>query len=89
MVKRDYLLTNQPCEFTVTAVGEVKVLVLYGARQQLADRRADEQVRLAEWRTHWSDFRLQRELEACRKAPPEPLTEPLHERRRAQSRVPH
>jgi len=89
VVKRDYLLTNQPCEFTVTAVGEVKVLVLYGARQQLADRRADEQVRLAEWRTHWSDFRLQRELEACRKAPPEPLTEPLHERRRAQSRVPH
>ena len=76
MVKRDYLLTNQPCEFTVTAVGEVKVLVLYGARQQLADRRADEQVRLAEWRTHWSEVRLQRELEACRKAPPEPLTAP-------------
>ena len=88
MVKRDYLLTNQPCEFTVTAVGEVKVLVLHGARQQLADRRADEQVRLAKWRTHWSEVQLQRELEACRKAPPEPLTEPLHERR-AQSRVPH
>ena len=38
MVKRDYLLTNQPCEFTVTAVGVVKVLVLLGARQWLADR---------------------------------------------------
>ena len=88
MVKRDYLLTNQPCEFTVTAVGEVKVLVLHGARQQLADRRADEQVRLAKWRAHWSEVRLQRELEASRKAPPEPLTEPLHGRR-AQSRVPH
>jgi len=99
VVKRDYLLTNQPCEFTVTAVGEVKVLVLHGARQQLADRRADEQVRqgeievelakrLAKWRAHWSEVQLQRELEASRKAPPEPLTEPLHERR-AQSRVPH
>ena len=83
-----WLLTNQPCEFTVTAVGEVKVLVLHGARQQLADRRADEQVRLAKWRAHWSEVQLQRELEASRKAPPEPLTEPLHERR-AQSRVPH
>tara|TARA_B100000780_G_scaffold145473_1_gene101639 strand:+ start:143 stop:523 length:381 start_codon:yes stop_codon:yes gene_type:complete len=77
VVKRDYLLTNQPCEFTVTAVGEVKVLVLYGARQQLADRRADEQVRLAKWRTHWSEVQLQRELEACRKAPLDPLTEPV------------
>merc|ERR1711935_527365 len=38
--KRDCLLTNQPCEFTVTAVGEVKVLVLHGARQWLADCRA-------------------------------------------------
>jgi len=37
--KRDCLLTNQPCEFTVTAVGEVKVLVLHGARQWLADCR--------------------------------------------------
>ena len=36
--KRDCLLTNQPCEFTVTAVGEVKVLVLHGARKLLADR---------------------------------------------------
>jgi len=61
----------------VTAVGEVKVLVLYGARQQLADRRADEQVRLAKWRTHWSEVQLQRELEACRKAPLDPLTEPV------------
>ena len=33
------MLTNQPCEFTVTAVGEVKVLVLHGARQWLADCR--------------------------------------------------
>ena len=36
MFKRDCLLTNQPCEFTVTAVGEVKVLVLHGARKLLA-----------------------------------------------------
>ena len=72
----------------MTAVGEVKVLVLYGARQQLADRRADEQVRLAKWRAADWSVQLQKELEACRKAPPEPLTEPLHERR-AQSRVPH
>ena len=36
MLKRDYLLTNQPCEFTVTAVGEVKVLVLQDARWRLA-----------------------------------------------------
>ena len=40
MLKRDCLLTNQPCELTVTAVGEVKVLVLRGARQRLADYRA-------------------------------------------------
>ena len=40
VLKRDCLLTNQPCEFTVTAVGEVKVLVLHGARQRLADYRA-------------------------------------------------
>ena len=40
MLKRDCLLTNQPCELTVTAVGEVKVLVLHGARQRLADYRA-------------------------------------------------
>ena len=40
MLKRDCLLTNQPCELTVTAVGEVKVLVLHGARQWLADYRA-------------------------------------------------
>merc|ERR1719162_742196 len=37
--KRDCLLTSQSCEFTVTAVGEVKVLVLHGARQWLADCR--------------------------------------------------
>ena len=42
--KRDCLLTNQPCEFTVTAVGEVKVLVLHGARQWLADCRATKLV---------------------------------------------
>ena len=36
MLKRDCLLTNQPCESTVTAVGEVQVLVLHGARQELA-----------------------------------------------------
>ena len=40
MFKRDCLLTNQPCELTVTAVGEVKVLVLHGARQRLANYRA-------------------------------------------------
>ena len=40
MLKEDCLLTNQPCELTVTAVGEVKVLVLHGARQWLADYRA-------------------------------------------------
>ena len=39
VVKRDYLLTNQPCEFTVTAVGEVKVLVLHGAHLWRADFR--------------------------------------------------
>ena len=31
------MLTSQSCEFTVTAVGEVKVLVLHGARKLLAD----------------------------------------------------
>ena len=40
MLKRGCLLTNQPCESTVTAVGEVQVLVLHGARQCLADYRA-------------------------------------------------
>ena len=40
MVKSDSLLTNQPCECTLTAVGPVKVLVLHGARQHLADYRA-------------------------------------------------
>ena len=39
MLKRDYLLTNQPCEFTVTAVGEVKVFVLHDARWHLATYR--------------------------------------------------
>ena len=64
------------------------IIRLIAQQVQLADRRADEQVRLAKWRAHWSEVQLQRELEASRKAPPEPLTEPLHERR-AQSRVPH
>ena len=36
------MLTNQPCECTLTAVGPVKVLVLHGARQRLADYRAEE-----------------------------------------------
>jgi len=40
VLKRGCLLTNQPCESTVTAVGEVQVLVLHGARQCLADYRA-------------------------------------------------
>jgi len=40
VLKRDCLLTNQPCESTVTAVGQVQVLVLHGARQCLADCRA-------------------------------------------------
>jgi hypothetical protein len=40
VVKSDSLLTNQPCECTLTAVGPVKVLVLHGARQHLADYRA-------------------------------------------------
>ena len=39
VLKRDYLLTNQPCEFTVTAVGEVKVFVLHDARWHLATYR--------------------------------------------------
>ena len=42
VVKSDSLLTNQPCECTLTAVGPVKVLVLHGARQRLADYRAEE-----------------------------------------------
>jgi len=42
--KRDCLLTNQPCEITVTAVGEVKMLGLVGARQWLADYRATKLV---------------------------------------------
>ena len=48
MVKRDCLLTNEPCESTVTAVGEVKVLVLHDARQRLADIRAKIQARRLE-----------------------------------------
>ena len=40
VVKSDSLLTNQPCEYTLTAVGPVNVLVLHGARQRLADYRA-------------------------------------------------
>ena len=46
MVKSDSLLTNQPCECTLTAVGPVKVLVLHGARQLLADYRAKEAANL-------------------------------------------
>jgi len=42
VLKRDCLLTNQPCESTVTAVGEVQVLVLHGARQELAYCRTSE-----------------------------------------------
>ena len=45
VVKRDCLLTNEPCESTVTAVGEVKVLVLHDARQRLADIRAKIQAK--------------------------------------------
>ena len=45
VVKSDSLLTNQPCEYTLTAVGPVKVLVLHGARQRLADYRAEEAAR--------------------------------------------
>ena len=48
VVKRDCLLTNEPCESTVTAVGEVKVLVLHDARQRLADIRAKIQARRLE-----------------------------------------
>ena len=47
MLKRDYLLTNQPCEFTVTAVGEVKVLVLHDARWHLAAYRDPAKFRAA------------------------------------------
>jgi len=50
VLKRDCLLTNQPCEFTVTAVGEVKVLVLHGARQRLAECRAEKDKARAEER---------------------------------------
>ena len=42
MLKQDCLLTNQPCESTVTAVGDVQVLVLHGARQELAYCRTTE-----------------------------------------------
>jgi hypothetical protein len=45
VVKSDSLLTNQPCECTLTAVGPVKVLVLHGAREWLADYRAEEAAR--------------------------------------------
>ena len=49
VVKRDCLLTNEPCESTVTAVGEVKVLVLHDARQRLAQiqaRRLEKQAKI-------------------------------------------
>jgi len=42
VLKQDCLLTNQPRESTVTAVGEVQVLVLHGARQELAYCRTTE-----------------------------------------------
>ena len=35
-----YMLTKQPCECTLTAVGPLKVLVLHRAREQLAALRA-------------------------------------------------
>ena len=41
------MLTNQPCEFTVTAVGEVKVLVLHDARWHLAAYRDPAKFRAA------------------------------------------
>ena len=44
MVKSDYLLTKQPCECTLTAVGPVKVLVLHRAREQLAALRASRPI---------------------------------------------
>ena len=40
MLKSGYLLTKQPCECTLTAVGPLKVLVLHRAREQLAALRA-------------------------------------------------
>ena len=46
LVKSGSLLTSQPCECTLTAVGPVKVLVLHGARQRLADYRAKEAANL-------------------------------------------
>ena len=46
VVKSRSLLTSQPCECTLTAVGPVKVLVLHGARQRLADYRAKEAANL-------------------------------------------
>ena len=36
VLKSGYLLTKQPCECTLTAVGPLKVLVLHRAREQLA-----------------------------------------------------
>jgi len=40
VLKSGYLLTKQPCECTLTAVGPLKVLVLHRAREQLAALRA-------------------------------------------------
>ena len=44
VVKSDYLLTKQPCECTLTAVGPVKVLVLHRARETLAALRASRPI---------------------------------------------
>ena len=40
VLKSGYMLTKQPCECTLTAVGPLKVLVLHRAREQLAALRA-------------------------------------------------
>ena len=96
MVKRDCLLTNQPCESTVTAVGEVKVLVLHGAREWLADYRSplavagrDKELAdiLAAARKEEAGLKEEPKEEAGRKeeaglkAPSDPLTANLRQRR--------
>ena len=44
VLKSGYLLTKQPCECTLTAVGPLKVLVLHRAREQLAALRASRPI---------------------------------------------
>ena len=44
VLKSGYLLTKQPCECTLTAVGPLKVLVLHRAREQLAALRASSPI---------------------------------------------